>query len=128
MYARKRDIVTVKNSDHSKECHQKRLILCNIREAYLEYKSTFSDDKIEFSKFAELWPKWCRTVSQSDFYVCVCTHHQNIKLMLSAVNSTFSYQVLLDMCVCDVTGNDCMFIKCEDCPASFENVVDFLRN
>ena len=54
MYARKRDIVTVKNSDHSKECHQKRLILCNIREAYLEYKSTFSDDKIEFSKFAEL--------------------------------------------------------------------------
>ena len=99
MCARKRDIVTVKNSDHSKECHQKRLILCKIREAYLEYKSTFSDGRIEFSKFAELWPKWCRTVSQSDFHnVGVCTHHQNVKLMLSAVNSTFRYQVLLDMC------------------------------
>ena len=44
--AGKKDFVTVKNSDGTKECHQKRLILCNIREACLQYKSTFPDDKI----------------------------------------------------------------------------------
>ena len=108
--------------------NQKRLVLRNIREAYLQYKSTFPDDKIGFSKFAGLQPKWCRTVGQSDSHnVCVCIYHQNVKLMLSAVNPTLRYQVLLEMCVCDVTRKDCMLNKCEDCPG-FENVVDFLRN
>ena len=60
MCAGKKNFVTVKNSDGTKERHQKRLILCNIREAYLQYKSTFPDDKIGFLKFAELQPKWCR--------------------------------------------------------------------
>ena len=41
MCAGKKDFVTIKNSDGAKEHHQKRLILCNIREAYLQYKSTF---------------------------------------------------------------------------------------
>ena len=58
----------------SKECHQKRLVLWNIREAYLHYKTTFPDDEIGFSKFAELQPKWCRTVGQSGSHnVCVWT-------------------------------------------------------
>ena len=50
----------LKLSDGAKERHQKRLILCTIREAYLQYKSTFSDDKTAYLKFAELRPKWCR--------------------------------------------------------------------
>ena len=41
MCAGKKDFVTIKNSDGAKEHHQKRLILCNIREAYLQCKSTF---------------------------------------------------------------------------------------
>ena len=49
-----KDFVTLKNSDGTKEHHQRRLILYNIREAYLHYKSTSPDDKIGFSKFAEV--------------------------------------------------------------------------
>ena len=106
----------------AKERYQK--IICNIRDSY---KSTFPDDKIRFSKLAELQPKWCRAVVQSASHnVCVCTYHQNVKLVLSAVNPTLRYQVLLEMCVCDVTIKDCMLNKFEDCPG-FENVVDFLR-
>ena len=37
MCAGKKNFVTIKNSDGTKEHHQKRLILCNIREAYLQY-------------------------------------------------------------------------------------------
>ena len=54
MCAGKKDFVTIKSSHGKKERHEKRLILCNIREAYLQYKSTFPDDKIGFLKFAEL--------------------------------------------------------------------------
>ena len=93
MCAGKKDFVTIKSSHGKKEHHQKRLILYNIREAYLQYKSTFLDDKIGLSKFAELRLKWCRTVGQSGSHVCVCTYHQNVKLILSAVNPTLRYQV-----------------------------------
>ena len=34
MCAGKKDCVTVKNSNNTKEHHQKRLIFCNIKEAY----------------------------------------------------------------------------------------------
>ena len=79
----KKDFVTIKNSDGTRKQHRKRLILCNIREAYLQCKSTFPDDKIGFSKFAEPQPKWCRTVGQSGSHnVCVCIYHYNVKLML----------------------------------------------
>ena len=54
-------------------------------QTYLQCKSTFLDDKIGLSKFAELRLKWCRTVGQSGSHVCVCTYHQNVKLILSAV-------------------------------------------
>ena len=47
--------------------------------------------------------------------------------MLSALNPTLSYQVLLEMCVCNVTRKDCMLNKYEDCPG-FKNLVDFVRN
>ena len=115
-------ILWLKNSDGTKEHHQRRLILYNIREAYLHYKSTFPDDKIGFSKFAEVWPKWCRTVGQSGSHnICVYTYHQNVKLMLSAVNLTLSYQVLQGI------TRYCMLNKCENC-SGFKNVVDFLRN
>ena len=53
-------------------------------------------------------------------------YYQNVKLMLSAVNPIL-YQVLLEICVYNVTEKNCMLSKCEDCPG-FENVVDFLRN
>ena len=92
MCAGKKDFATIKNSDGTKERHQKKSILCNIREAYLQYKLTFPDDKIGFSKFAELRPKWCRTVGQSGSHnVSVGIYHQNVKLMLSAVNPTLRY-------------------------------------
>ena len=38
---------------------QKRLVLCNLREAYEQFKQTYPDQKIGFSKFAELRPKEC---------------------------------------------------------------------
>ena len=47
--------------------------------------------------------------------------------MLSAVNPTLRYQVLLEMCLCDVTRKGCMSNKCEDCPG-LDNVVNFLWN
>lgn len=79
-----KDYVSVKIGQH-KEHKQKRLLLCNLHELYLAYKESF-DHKIGFSTFCELRPKWCVTVGSSGTHnVCVCTVHQNVKLMTSAL-------------------------------------------
>ena len=62
---------------------QKQLVLSNLREVYHEFKETFPDRKIEFSKFAESRPKHCILAGNSGIHaVCVCTIHQNVKLMM----------------------------------------------
>ena len=58
-------------------------MLSNLREVYHEFKEKFPDRKIGFSKFAELHPKHCILAGASGTHsVCVCTIHQNVKLMM----------------------------------------------
>ena len=77
----KKDFVSVKK-DGERQHVQKRLILSNLREVYHELKERFPDCKVGFSKFAQLRPKYCVLAGASGTHsVCVCTIHQNIKLM-----------------------------------------------
>ena len=65
----KKDCVTVREKG-SKVKVQKRLILCNIKEIYIEVKSKFPNVKIGFSTFWQLKPKWCVTVDHSGSHSC----------------------------------------------------------
>ena len=77
----KRDCVSMR-VDGTRENIQKRLILCNLREAYTQFK-TEHQLPIGFSKFAALRPKNVILPGASGTHsVCVCTSHQNVKLML----------------------------------------------
>ena len=49
--------------------------------------------------------------------VCVYTYHQNVKLMLSAVNAALDYKYVLSFCVCDIYNQKCMLHHCDDCPS-----------
>ena len=78
----KKDFVSVKQVDGRVHV-QKRLVLCNLKELYKHLKDRFPAEKIGFSKFAELRPKNCILTGVSGTHaVCVCTIHQNVKLML----------------------------------------------
>ena len=80
----------------------KRLILCNLKELYTAFKMKHSHLDIGFSKFASLRPKWCIAVGPKGTHsVCVCTIHQNVKLMLSAVSISKDYHSCIDLIVCD---------------------------
>ena len=50
----KKDFLSVRNSEGEKEHKQKRLVLCNLKEAYHQFKQQHPDIKVGFSKFAEL--------------------------------------------------------------------------
>ena len=77
----KKDFVSVKKEGKCEHI-QKRLVLSDLKEVYREFKKRYPDHKIGFSKFAELRPKQCVLAGASGTHsVCVCTIHQNVKLM-----------------------------------------------
>ena len=98
----KKDFVSVKQE--GKCIHvQKRLVLSNLREVYQLFKEKFPTMSIGFSKFAELRPKHCCLAGASGTHaVCVCTIHQNVKLMMLGGN------------IADLTANEDIPLKSYD--------------
>lgn len=79
----KKDFISLRNDDGTKVQTQKRLVLCNLKELYKIFKSRYSEITIGFSSFASLRPKYCILAGGSGTHtVCVCSFHQNIKLMI----------------------------------------------
>ena len=106
----KKDCVSIGKNVHV----SKRLILCNLKELYTAFKDKHPDLKISFSKFASLRPKWCITVGPKGTHsVCVCTAHQNVKLLLSSVNLSKDYHELLELTVCNRNSKECIIHRCE---------------
>lgn len=96
---------------------QKRLLLSNLKEIHQHFTTENPGVKVGFSTFATLRPKWCVPVGASGTRnVCVCTYHQNVKLMLSCIDKSLDYKELLKLCVCDVNNENCMLHHCDSCP------------
>ena len=133
MYSRimssKKDVVSVKNKDGAREEKRKRLLLLNMKELYSCFKETHPKIEISFSKFAFLRPKYCILPGASGTHsVCVCTIHQNMKLMLDAINlkqltentSTplSNYKDCIEKMVCSNPTSDCYISKCNKFPGT----------
>ena len=115
----KKDFVSVLSA--SGRIHvQKRLILCNLKELYQHFKMKYPQQHIGFSKFAELRPKHCILAGASGTHsVCVCTIHQNVKLMLLGVriheldSASSTYHHLLAKVVCNPPHPNCYLGDCK---------------
>ena len=93
------------------------LLFDNISEIHVNFKAEFPSLKIGFSIFALLWAKWCMPVGNAESHnVCVCTYHQNLKLMLNTVKTSLNYKNVLKLCVCSTENSDCMLHHCDLCP------------
>ena len=123
----KKDFVSIREGE--KRIHvQKRLVLSNLKEVYSEFKDKYPNEKVGFSKFAELRPRNCILAGASGTHsVCVCTIHQNVKLMiqalklphLSACESTScltSYHHCLTQIICNPPSPSCYLGTCAACP------------
>ena len=117
---------------------QKHLILCNLREAYKLFKTKHPSLKVRFSKFAELRPKECILAGGAGTHsVCICTIHQNIKLMI--IGSGLScctegeeihlsdYTSCLAATTCNEKSIDCFFHQCSDCNSLSNNFAEYLE-
>ena len=98
---------------------QKRLLLCNLRELYFSFKQEFPEEKVKFSMFCFLRPKWCVLAgSLGTHSICVCKIHQNTILLLHAAFIKDSYQELIKQLVCTTDNRSCKLRHCTSCPYS----------
>ena len=51
-------------------------------------------------------------------YICVCTIHQNLKLLLYAIPIKETYQDLIKVITCNTINNVCVLCLCDKCPSS----------
>ena len=94
----------------------KRLLLCNLKELYSCFKLNYLDEKVSFSKFASLQPECCIKAGPKNTHsVCVCSYHQNVKLLLSSVGIEHLYYEIIDMIVRNRGSKECMVHRCKKC-------------
>ena len=85
----KKDCVSVRRPQ-GRVTMQKRLVLTNLRELHRLFKDRHPEVKVGFSKFAELRPPHCVLAGASGTHsVCVCTIHQNVKLLFESIKLNF---------------------------------------
>ena len=131
----KKDWIMVVKDGH-RVLEQKYLLHCNLKEAFQRYKGKFPDKKIGFSKFASLRPKECVLAGASGTHsVCVCTIHQNVKLMIHGSKHGYltdehtsclnGYKECLSRITYTPADPECFLGECERC-ASLEAFKDEL--
>lgn len=121
-----KECVAIRNANGKKVYMQKRFLLANLKEIYVSYKDRYPNDNIGFSKFCQLRPKWCVTVTSSGSHsVCVCQQHENMKLIVSALPETLDYKDLLHKIVSSSENKECMMHLCDKCPGK-DSLHDYL--
>lgn len=132
-----KDVISVK-SDEGRCLMQKRLLLMDLRGLYIAYNENHAESPVSFSKFAELRPKQCVLAGSSGTHsVCVCTIHQNCKLLLDAINVTQltentqksinDYKDCLKEITCNNPEEKCYLGECNKCP-DVADLSEFLQH
>ena len=83
---------------------------------YTAFKEKYLNVNIEFSKFCALRPKW-RVLAGSKIAhsVCVCSAHQNVALLVNAMDWDLKYENLIKKVSCYTENNKCTTHRCESC-------------
>ena len=93
--------------------------LCNLLKLYSAVKEKHPNVNIRFSKFCALRPKWCVLAgSKMTHSVCVCSAHQNVVLLVDAMDWDLTYKDLIKKIVCNTESNKCIMHRCESCPGT----------
>ena len=90
--------------------------LCNLQELHTAFKEKHPNLNIGFSK---LRPKWCVLASSElTGSACICSSHQNVALLVDAMDWDLTYKDLIKKIVCNTESNKCIMHRCESCPGT----------
>ena len=93
----KKDYVSVGKGVHKqKPCNLQSF--CNLQELYTAFKEKHPNVNIEFSKFYVLRSNGCvLAASRMTHSVCLCSAHQNVVLLVDAMDLDLTYKYLIKL-------------------------------
>ena len=88
-----------------------------MQELYTAFKEKQPKVNIRFSKFCALRPKWCILAGSKMYHsVSICSPHQNVVLLVDAMDWNVTYKDLIKKIVCNTESKKCIMNWCASCP------------
>ena len=107
-----------------KRMEQTRYMLLSLREAYSKFVEDHAASEIGLSKFCELRPVNVKLFNHIPHQVCVCSYHENVLLLLLALQDHTSFRAnfsaFIDEVTCDSCSKKCMSSQCSVCADRME--------
>ena len=102
-----------------KRTEQTRYMLMSLNEAYTKFIEEHPSHRIGLSKFCELRPKNVKLFDHIPHHVCVCSYHENVRLLLVALREHTSLAIefhdFISQVTCDPNARDCLSSQCKNC-------------
>lgn len=122
----RRDFVTTWQNG-KKEHLQKRHMMFSLKETHALFLEENPDVKVGLSKFSSLRPENVLLSSDMPINVCLCSYHENIRLICDCLNKEISnfpnYSGdFVDNLVCDSGSEECMLGRCSNCPKWLDTI------
>ncbi len=76
---------TVLSGERIKRTEQIWYMLKSLRETYSKFKEAYPSTKVGCSKFCEFRPDFVKLFDQIPHQVCVCSYHENLRLLLATL-------------------------------------------
>ena len=124
---RRKDCVAqqVINGETIKKTVQSRYMLMSLKVAHKLFTDKHQDPKIGISNFCELQPANIKRYLIRYHIQFVCEYHENMHLILNALESHTNLSSILDEFVsevtCDENCKDCIYCRCDVCRNFLEN-------
>ena len=101
-----------------KKCIKKNFVtcksICNLQELSTAFKEKDRNVNIGLSKFYALRPKWCVLAgSKMAYTVYVCSSHQNVVLLVDAMDWDLTYKDMIKKIVFNSDSNKCVMHRRE---------------
>ena len=90
-----------------------------MQELYTAFKEKHPNVNIGLSKFCALRSKWCVLAgSRMTHSVCVCSAHQNVVLLVDAMDWDLTYKGLIKKIIFNTDSKKWIVHQCESCPGT----------
>ena len=116
----RRDSVTIRKDDGTKERRQVRHLTSSIKEVYALFIKEYPHIRVGKSKFADLRPKHVLLCSKLPHNVCLCKYHENFILAVDALHKvcpdfpSYSHE-LPESFLCQPPSRNCWVNECDTC-------------
>ena len=93
--------------------------LCNLEELYTAFIEKHPNINNVFSNFCSLISKWCVLAGSKMVHcACICGAHQNVVLLVDAMDWNLTYKDLIKKIIYKPESNKCIMHRCESCPGT----------